>query len=105
MHHCRKLLKITTEQDFFQHLNITYLGCSMLDLVSQSSSFDGNGLEFLHEIVSATLILSLLVAFPTVGCGSTRLKEEFLGAGGRGGGRLVIPVGMHISVKKNKNAE
>ena len=73
----------------------------MFDLVSQSSSFDGNGLEFLHEIDSATLISSLLEAFPTVGCwGSTKFKGEFLGAGGRGGGRLVIPVGMHISVKK-----
>ena len=72
----------------------------MLDLVSQSSSFDGNGLEFLHEIVSATLISSLLEAFPTVECwGSTRFKGEFLGAGGRGGGRLVIPV-VQISVKK-----
>ena len=74
----------------------------MFDLVSQSSSFDGNGLEFLHEIDSATLISSLLEAFPTVGCwGSTRLKGEFLGAGGRGGGRL-MPVGMQMSVNKNK---
>ena len=74
----------------------------MFDLVSQSSSFDGNWLEFLHEIFSPMLISSLLEAFPTVGCGSTRLKEEFLGAGGRGGGRLVIPVGMQMSVNKNK---
>ena len=78
----------------------------MFDLVSQSSSFDGNWLEFWHEIFSPMLISSLLEAFPTVGCwGSTRLKGEFLGAGGRGGGRLVIPVGMQISVKNNKNTE
>ena len=71
----------------------------MFDLVSQSSSFDGNWLEFLHEIFSPMLISSLLEAFPTVECwGSTRFKGEFLGAGGRGGGRLVIPVGMQISV-------